>query len=242
MRPAADAARLQDPYALRALPQVHGAFLDALGQLRVVTEAMANVASENPLIRADAASVDAGVLHHGGFHAAHLAQALDAVNAAIVPAARLGLTRLTALSSPALSGATPFLADDTPGSSGVMMLEYVAASALGELLVAAHPVATQTVTLSLGAEEGANFAPAAARAALTSVRSYQVLIAAELVAAVRAVRMSGAAVTTRLADVMAACTNLPARTADRDLSDDLDLAIALLPTIGQFLDALPDHA
>lgn len=236
VRPAARPARLQDPYALRALPQVHGALLDALRQLREVAEAMANTASENPLIRPGASSVDTGVLHHGGFYAAQLVQALDAVNIALVPAARLGLTRLTALSSAALTGTTPFLADDTPGSSGVMMLEYVAASALGELLVTAHPVGTQSVNLSLGAEEGANFAPAAARAALNSVRSFAVIIAAELVVAVRAARRSGVAFPVRLAGVVAACEALPADTADRDLSADLDVAVALLPTLARFFD------
>jgi histidine ammonia-lyase len=238
VRPAPQAARLQDPYAFRALPQVHGTFLDALSRLREIAEAMANVASENPLIRPDADSVNTGVLHHGGFHAAQLAQALDAVNTTVVPAARLGLTRLTALSSPTMTGARPFLADDIPGSSGVMMLEYVAASALGELLVTAHPVETQSVTLSLGAEEGANFAPAAARAALRAGESYAVIIAAELMAAVRAIRLSGAAGSGRMADVMAACAALPAQTPDRDLSADLDAAVALLPTLHQFFDEL----
>jgi histidine ammonia-lyase len=232
--PAPKAARLQDPYAFRALPQVHGTFLDALSRLREIAEAMANVASENPLIRPDADSVGAGVLHHGGFHAAQLAQALDAVNTTIVPAARLGLTRLTALSTPAITGGRPFLADDIPGSSGVMMLEYVAGSALGELLVSAHPVETQSVTLSLGAEEGANFAPAAARAALRAGESYAVIIAAELVAAVRAVRLLDAAGSGRMSDILAACASLPAPPPDRDLSADLDVAVALLPSLSHF--------
>lgn len=130
IRPAPIAARLQDPYAFRTLPQVHGALLDALTRLRDITEAMANVASENPLIGPDPDCANAGVVHHGGFYAAALAQALDGANAALVPAARLGLTRLAALNSPAGTGGTRFLADDIAGSSGVMGLEYVAASAL----------------------------------------------------------------------------------------------------------------
>ena len=93
-----------------------------------------------------------------------------------------------------------------------MMLEYVAASALGELLVAAHPVETHSVTLSSGAEEGANFAPAAARAALRAVDSYALIIAAELVAAVRALRQSEVPVPARLAEVVAACASLPSET------------------------------
>ena len=233
---AATAARVQDPYAFRCLPQVHGTFLDALTRLRDIVEAMANVASENPLILARAGSADPGVLHHGGFHAAALAQALDTINAALVPTGRQALSRLTALSSTAITGATPFLADHIPGSSGVMGLEYVAASALGELLAAASPVGAHTVTLSLGAEEGASFASAAARSALRAAESYQVMIAAELVAAVRAIRMSAAPRSDRVAAVMSACADLPAETQDRDLTADLDLAVDLLPALNRFLD------
>ena len=233
------AARLQDPYAFRSLPQVHGAFLDALTRLRHVTEAMANVASENPLIVPEGDTASAGVFHHGAFYAASLAQALDAVNAALVPAARLGLTRLTALSDPVTTGGTPFLADDIAGSSGIMGLEYVAGSALGDLFATAHPVGTQSVTLSLGAEEGATFAAAAARSLLNAVQVYQVIIAAELVAAIRAIRMCSVPLSERLADVVSACAALPAPTQDRDLSDDLDVAASLFPALRRSFDVLP---
>jgi len=114
------------------------------------------------------------------------------------------------------------------------MLEYVAASALGELLGSTHPVATHSVTLSLGAEEGATFAPAAARAALRAVEAYAVIIAADMVAAVRAIRMTRATVSDRLADVLSACSTLSNETHDRDLSADLDAAIVLLPSLSRF--------
>ncbi len=58
--------RLQDPYGLRALPQVAGAALDALADLRRVVEVEANAASENPLVRGEE------VFHHGGFHTAEM--------------------------------------------------------------------------------------------------------------------------------------------------------------------------
>src|SRR2546429_62840 len=57
---AGPAARIQDPFGLRALPQVHGALLDALGHAEDVVIRMANAPSENPLLLPDA-----GVAHHG---------------------------------------------------------------------------------------------------------------------------------------------------------------------------------
>lgn len=92
------------------------------------------------------------------------------------------------------------------------------------------------MTLSLGAEEGATFASAAARSALDAVAAYEVIIAAELVAAIRAIRMCSVPLSSRLADIVYACSSLPAGTEDRDLSVDLDVAADLFPALSRFLD------
>ena len=67
-----------------------------------------------------------------------------------------------------------------------MLVEYVAASALGDLRAAATPAAVQTTTLSRGAEDAASFASLAARQLLVSSECYELLVAAELLTAVRA--------------------------------------------------------
>ena len=62
---------------------------------------------------------------------------------------------------PQIHGPAPFLAEDGSGQSGLMMLEYVAAAAVGRIRANAQPVSLQTVVLSLGAEEDASFASVA---------------------------------------------------------------------------------
>ena len=181
---ASRALRIQDPYGLRALPQSHGVLLDALAALRSTADAYVNAPSENPVVLPDGA-----VAHHGGFHASYLAVASDTVRNAAVQSAQLALHRLTYLSEPAHTSLTPFLGDGTPGASGVMVVEYVAASALGDLRAAADPAATQTTSLSRGAEDAASFASLAARQLLASAEAYELLVAAETVTAVRANRM-----------------------------------------------------
>ena len=59
------AARLQDPYGLRMIPQVHAPALAAADELRVGVEREMNAAAENPLV------VPGGVVHHGQFHLAN---------------------------------------------------------------------------------------------------------------------------------------------------------------------------
>ena len=54
-------ARLQDPFALRTVPQVHAPFLDALATTRHAVVVEVDDSTENPLVVADG-----GPLHHGG--------------------------------------------------------------------------------------------------------------------------------------------------------------------------------
>jgi len=210
------AARIQDPFGLRAVPQVHGSYLDSLAWLGDIVARYASAPSENPVLLPDV-----GVAHHAGFHAAHLAQSLDGTVSAAAQSAQLSTARLAMLVEPSFTGLAPFLGNGTPGASGVMVCEYVAASALGSLRALATPAAVQTATLSRGVEEDASFASLAARQALDAVSAYRTVLACELVSAVRALRLRGiepAGPVAELADDV----------VDRDLTADLDLAAELL--------------
>ncbi|MGW0588628.1 aromatic amino acid lyase [Streptosporangium sp. NPDC002607] len=204
--------RVQDPYGYRAFPQVHGAALDALRHAeRTVAEEM-NAAPENPLI------ADGRAWHNGNFHSARVALALDALRAALVQTATVSAARLATLNDPAHTGLLPFLAE-RPGGSGVMILEYVAHSALAELRHLAAPVTLGGAVLSLGTEDHASFTPQAARSALAAVEPLEIVLACELVASVRTLRLRGVP------------CDLPLDPAldDRPLDADLDVARGLLP-------------
>lgn len=230
------ALRIQDPYGLRALPQSHGVLLDALAALRDTVNAYVNAASENPVVLPDGA-----VAHHGGFHASYLAVAADTVRNAAVQSAQLVLHRLTYLSEPQHTQLTAFLGDGSAGASGVMLVEYVAAAALGDLRAAATPAAVQSTSLSRGVEDTASFASLAARQLLVSAQSYELLVAAELLTAVRANRMRPTPPRGVLAEVLDACAELPDDLRDRDLSGDLETARAVLGGLTGFVDLdLPD--
>lgn len=216
-------ARIQDPFGLRCLPQVHGAFLDRLAETAAVVEKMAGAAAENPVI-----STRLGVAHHGGFHAAYLGQALDALRLATAQAAQLALARVSMLMDPASTGVAAFLADGTPGASGALVLEYDAAAALGDLRALATPASLQSVSLSRGAEEDASFAALAARQALACVPRLRSVLACELVAAHRCLRITGAALPEVLAPVRPALARLGGDLTDRDLTEDLATAATLL--------------
>jgi histidine ammonia-lyase len=224
------AARIQDPFGFRALPQVHGPAVDAVSRLADVLTVEMNAAAENPLI--GAAEHDA--FHNGNFHTAYLAHALDGARAAVFSTAALAAARLANLVEPTYTGLRPFLASGPAASSGVMILEYVTQSALAELRHAAAPATLGNAVLSRGAEDHASFSAQAANRTTDLIGSYQTVLACELVAAVRALRLRGrepAAGVLRIAFEKATAA-LDARLADRPLDGDLTNAIALLPELG----------
>jgi histidine ammonia-lyase len=220
------AARVQDSFGLRTLPQVHGPAVDALDSLERVLGVELNAAAENPLIDA----VDGRVLHNGNFHGAYLGLALDGARLALCADAALSQARLASLTEPERTGLRPFLAGgpegSSEGSSGILILEYTASAALAELRGLAAPVSLGTAVLSRGVEEHAAFSPQAARAAAAMVPRLRTLLACELVAAVRAVRQRGIEPSgPELRAVYDRCaSDLPASDEDRPLDTDIAAA------------------
>jgi histidine ammonia-lyase len=218
--------RIQDPYSYRAVPQVHGPAWDAAQQLERTLVIEFNSASENPVI--DVAGDR--VLHNANFHGAYLGLALDGLGTALYQTAALAVARTSTLLEPAITGLSPFLAAGPAGSSGLMILEYLAHSALADLRQHAAPAALATAVMSRGVEEHSPFSAQAARNATSMVTAYRMILAVELVAAVRALRMrdSSPAPGPLRAAFDQAATLLPASTADRSLHEDLDAANALV--------------
>lgn len=213
------AARIQDPYALRAMPQIHGAALDAIARVRQIIRSAINAPTENPML-----SAQHGVAHHGGFVAMHLAQALEAMLSAVASAAAGSLSRTTLLAEPNFTGLHPFLGDGTPGASGTMVAEYAAASRLAQLRAAAAPMSIHGISLSRTVEDDASFASTSALAALDAVTSWREMLAVELFTAARCLHQRGLPLPDEIMPLSAEVAN----DADRDLTGALDQSVELI--------------
>nr|WP_179756997.1 aromatic amino acid lyase [Kineococcus aurantiacus] len=202
-------ARLQDPFALRTVPQVLAPAFAAADALADVLVLEASTPGENPLVSAE------GVFHHGQFHAASLATALDTLRATTYGVLTLSAARLALLLRPEHTGLRAFLAAGPRGSSGLMIGEYVVQDVLAELRPATAPMTAGTVSISLGLEEHASFATQGARALRQTAELAPVVLAVEALAAVRALR----AAPDRLSPGAAALFGVFDEVLDRDARD-----------------------
>lgn len=223
--PPRPAARLQDPFGFRCFPQVHGPALDAAARLSTVLGVEINAAAENPLISAE----DEAAYHHGGFHCAHLRHTLDGLRLALLDSAHLSTARLSAMLEPRFTGLRPFLAEGASGSSGVMILEYSANSALAEVRSLAAPAGLGNAVVSRGLEEHSSFAYQSARQTLRSLTALRLVLASELVTAVRALRQRGIRPGGPLEPAYdTAAAKLSPEMNDRQLSADVEIAAGLI--------------
>ena len=142
------AHKVQDPYSLRCVPQVHGAVRDALDHLRRVLDIELNSATDNPLVFpgggvADEDTIATGggrVISGGNFHGEPIALALDFAKIALAELGSISERRTALLVDPRLNGGLPpFLAAASGIDSGMMIYQYTAAALVSENKVLAHP-------------------------------------------------------------------------------------------------------
>ena len=134
--------RVQDPYALRCMPQVHGPVLDAIDFCAGVIGRELNAATDNPLVFAETGELLSG----GNFHGQAVAMALDFLAIAMTNLATISERRIDRLVHPDLNqGLPPFLSSDAGVNSGFMMAQVTAASLASECKVLSHPASVDTI-------------------------------------------------------------------------------------------------
>ena len=180
-----DCGKVQDPYSLRCMPQVHGATRDTLEWVRTVLEREILAATDNPLIfPSDDAGVPTEVISGGNFHGQPLAIALDAAAIATAELANVAERRIEQLVNPAMSsGLPPFLAAKTGLDSGFMMAQVTAAALVSENKVLAHPASVDSIPSSAGKEDHVSMGSISARKLASIVRHVRQVLAIEALVA-----------------------------------------------------------
>jgi histidine ammonia-lyase len=201
----ASAHKVQDPYSLRCVPQVHGAVRDALDHLRRVLDVELNSATDNPLVfpgggvaEVDTLATGGGrVISGGNFHGEPVALALDFAKLALAELGAISERRTALLVDPRLNGGLPaFLVRSSGIDSGMMVYQYTAAALVSENKVLAHPASADSIPTSANQEDHVSMGSIAARHARRVLEHVERILAIELLVA-------GQALDLRLASVAA---------------------------------------
>ena len=172
--------RVQDPYVLRCIPQIHGASKDALEYLRYKVETEMDAVTDNPIIFVDTDDVISG----GNFHGQPMALVFDYLGIAISEMANVSERRIERLVNPNLNYGLPaFLVENGGVNSGFMIVQYAAAAVVSENKVLAHPASVDSIPSSANQEDHVSMGTIAARKAGEIMRNARKVIAMELLCA-----------------------------------------------------------
>lgn len=176
-----DCDRVQDPYAVRCMPQVYGAVWDTLHHAAGVLSRECNGVSDNPLI------FDEDVLSGGNFHAEPLAFVSDFLAIAVAEIGGMSERRTDLLARRINPSLTMFLTD-RPGLESGMMIAHVTAAALAsENKTLAHPASVDSLPTSAGQEDHVSMAPWAGLKLLGICDNVATILAIEVLAAALAI-------------------------------------------------------
>jgi histidine ammonia-lyase len=198
------AGAVQDVYSIRCAPQVHGASRDALRYVRTIAENEINAATDNPLFfPSESEPFDLqfsanwpewyrGDLRRaysaGNFHGQPLALGADFLTIAIAELANISERRTQLLLDGHLNRGLPPNLTTRPGvNSGLMILQYTAASIVSENKTLAHPASVDSIPTGANTEDHVSMSTWAARKLRTVISNAQAVLAIELLTAAQAV-------------------------------------------------------
>ena len=226
--------RVQDAYALRCMPQVHGPARDAIRFAEHLIARELNAATDNPLVFDDGT-----MLSGGNFHGQAVAMALDVLAIALTNLATIAERRIDRLVHPDLNqGLPPFLSRDAGVNSGFMMAQVTAASLASECKVLSHPASVDTIPTDGNKEDVVPMAMGAAWKLRRVVANVQHILAIELMCAAQGLDFRAPLRPGRGVGVAHAAVRelIPPLAEDRVLSGDIGLLAAAVAD-GRFLPA-----
>jgi histidine ammonia-lyase len=249
------AHKIQDPYSLRCVPQVHGAVRDALDYLGAVLLIELNSATDNPLVFPSGGGTDPTAIATGGglvisggnFHGEPIGLALDFAKLAVAELGSISERRTALLVDARLNGGLPpFLAAASGVDSGLMILQYTAAALVSENKILVHPATADSIPTSANQEDHVSMGSIAARHARTVVEHVERVLSIELIVAAQALdyrlemlpgTVPGAGVRAAHAEIRAV---VPRLQGDREPGPDLAAALALVRS-GRLAEMVPSR-
>jgi histidine ammonia-lyase len=216
--------KVQDPYCLRCVPQVHGAGRDGLRYCREMVETEMNSVTDNPLV-----FENGDIISGGNFHGQPLALALDHAKIALAEFASIS-ERRTYLLLEGHDGLPELLMEETGINSGFMIPQYTAASLVSENKVLCHPSSVDSIPTSLGQEDHVSMGSISALKLLEVYQNVEQVLAIELFTAAQALDFRKPLRPGRGVEIAHKFVRdaIPHATTDHYFKDDINKAVELL--------------
>lgn len=173
---------VQDPYAFRCIPQVHGASKDAIDYVAHTFFTEMNAVTDNPTIFPDQDLI----ISAGNFHGQPLALPLDYLAIALAELGNISERRTYQLIS-GLRGLPPFLVANPGLDSGFMIPQYTAASIVSQNKQLCTPASVDSIVSSNGQEDHVSMGANAATKLRRVVLNLERILAIELYTAAQAI-------------------------------------------------------
>ena len=172
---------VQDPYAFRCVPQVHGASADAIRYVSSIITTEISSVTDNPAIFPD----ENAILSGGNFHAQPIALVLDFLAIAISELGSISERRVYQLIS-GKRGLPDFLTPNPGLHSGLMIPQYVAASIVSQNKQYCTPASVDSIVSCNGQEDHVSMAANAATKLYKVIENVERLLAIEFMTAAQA--------------------------------------------------------
>ena len=175
-----DCGRVQDPYSIRCIPQVHGASRDAFFHFNEVLICEINSVTDNPIIFSEEKAISGG-----NFHGQPLALPLDYVGLAASEMGNIS-DRRTYLLLEGKWGLPAYLINDSGLNSGFMITQYSTAALASENKTMCFPASADSIPTSMGQEDHVSMGSISARKTLRIIDNLEKILAIELLCAAQA--------------------------------------------------------
>ncbi|MFY2560969.1 histidine ammonia-lyase [Corallococcus terminator] len=225
-------SKVQDPYSLRCMPQVHGSAREGLSFARRILEVEVNSATDNPLVFTETERIVSG----GNFHGQPISLAMDVVAMALTQLSSISERRVEQLVNPSLSGLPAFLAKNSGLNSGFMIAQVTSAALVAESRVLSHPASVDSIPSSAGREDHVSMGMTAALKGRQVSDFTRSCLAIELLVAAQALdfRLPGKPGKGALAAYELIRSKVPHMDRDRELHKDIE-AVSQLVDSGELL-------
>lgn len=176
-----DCAKVQDPYSLRCIPQVHGASRNAWLHLKDTLEIEINSVTDNPIIFSEDLTISGG-----NFHGQPIAMPLDYACLAASEIGNISDRRIYLSLEGNTEGVPKLLMRETGLNSGFMILQYTSAALASENKGLCFPASADSIPTSLGQEDHVSMGSISGRKALQVIENVEKILGIELFCAAQA--------------------------------------------------------